>query len=97
MKKDRKTEILQAAVKLAEKPGGWITLTRLAVATAAGCSESLPSAYFGTMRNFRRAIMREAIRVNNYSVIAQGLVSRDPVAMKVEPEVKRAALTTLIA
>lgn len=96
MKDERKEQILKAALKVAEKPGGWANLTRLAVAKAAGCSESLPSAHFGTMRNFKRAIMREAIRTNNHKVIAQGVIAGDPVALKAPAEVRQAALSTLI-
>lgn len=97
MKQERKDQILQAALRVAERPGGWNTLTRLAVAQEAGVSEALPSVYFGTMKNFRRAIMREAIRAGNYKVLAQGVVNHDPVAMKAPADARQAALATLIA
>lgn len=97
MKDERKSQILNAALRVAERPGGWTNLTRLAVAKEAGCSEALPSVYFGTMKQFRRAIMREAIRVGNHKVIAQGVVSHDTVAMKAPADVRQAALATLIA
>lgn len=97
MKDERKKEILNAALRVAERPGGWKNLTRLAVANEAGCSEALPSVYFGTMNMFRRAIMREAIRVGNHKVIAQGVVNNDPVAMRAPAELRQAALKTIIA
>lgn len=97
MKNERRLQILNAALRVAERPGGWSNLTRLAVAKEAGCSEALPSVYFGTMKNFRRAIMREAIRVGNHGVLAQGVVNSDPVAMKAPAELRQAALATLTA
>ena len=92
---DRKQQILNAAIKVAGRPGGWGKLTRDAVAREAGCAEGLVSKYFGTMIAFRRAIMRAAIRDWNLSVIAQGLAAGDKVAMKAEEDLKRKALATL--
>lgn len=92
---DRKQQILTAAIKVAARPGGWARLTREAVAREAGCAEGLPSKYFGTMVNFKRAIMRAAIHDWNLSVIAQGLASGDKVAAKAEEALKRKALDTL--
>ena len=92
---DRKDQILKAAIKVAARPGGWGRLTRDAVAKEAGCAEGLPSKYFGTMVNFKRAIMRSAIHDWNLSVIAQGLAAGDKVAMKAEEALKRKALDTL--
>lgn len=94
---DRKDQILQAAIKVAARPGGWARLTREAVAKEAECAEGLPSKYFGTMVNFKRAIMRAAIQDWNLSVIAQGLAAGDKVAMKAEDALKRKALDTLAA
>ncbi len=94
---DRKNQILEAAIKVAERPGGWAKLTRDAVAKESECAEGLPSKYFGTMVNFKRAIMRAAIRELNLSVIAQGLAAGDKVAMKADVALKRKALATLAA
>ena len=92
---DRKQEILNAAMKVAGRPGGWSKLTRAAVAKEAGCAEGLPSKYFGTMISFRRAIMRAAIGAENLAVIAQGLATGDKCAQKAAPESKARALNTL--
>ena len=92
---DRKDQILKAAIKVAARPGGWARLTREAVAKEAECAEGLPSKYFGTMVNFKRAIMRAAIQDWNLSVIAQGLAAGDKVALKAEDALKRKALDTL--
>ena len=92
---DRKQQILTAAIRVAARPGGWAKLTRDAVAKEADCAEGLPSKYFGTMISFRRAIMREAIRLAELSIIAQGLASGDKCAQKAAPELKAQALNTL--
>ena len=92
---DRKRQILDAAIKLSEMPGGWSRLTRDAVAKEAGCALGLPSKYFGTMINFRRSIMRAALATHNFSIIAQGLADGDKCAQKAEKDLKRKALETL--
>ena len=92
---DRKLEILNAAMKVAGRPGGWAKLTRDAVAKEAGCAEGLPSKYFGTMISFRRSIMRAAIGTENLAVIAQGLAAGDKCAQKADEGLKRKALETL--
>ena len=92
---DRKQEILNAAIKVAGRPGGWSKLTRDAVAKEAGCAEGLPSKYFGTMVAFRRAIMRAAIVAEELGVIAQGLAAGDKCAQKAGESLKRKALETL--
>ena len=92
---DRKQEILNAAIKVAGRPGGWGKLTRDAVAKEAACSEGLVSKYFGTMIAFRRSIMRAAIGTENLAVIAQGLAAGDASAKKADPELKARALSTL--
>lgn len=92
---DRKLEILNAAIKVAGRPGGWSKLTRDAVAKEAGCAEGLPSKYFGTMVAFRRAIMRAAIVAEELGVIAQGLAAGDKCAQKADESLKRKALETL--
>ena len=101
---DRKLEILNAAIKVAGRPGGWSKLTRDAVAKEAGCADGLVSKYFGTMISFRRSIMRAAIRLAELgsippaiydSVIAQGLAAGDKCAQKADPELKARALNTL--
>ena len=92
---DRKQEILNAAIKVAGRPGGWGKLTRDAVAREAGCAEGLVSKYFGTMIAFRRSIMRAAIQARNLAVVAQGLAAGDTNAQKAPPELKAAAVETL--
>ena len=90
-----KANILDAALRVAARRGGWATLTRKAVAAEAGCAEARVSQCFDTMTAFRRTIMRHAVINKNLSVIAQGIVAGDKHAMAADPELKKAALITL--
>jgi AcrR family transcriptional regulator len=92
---NRKEQILDAAVKVASRPGGWSKLTREAVAREAKCADALVSKYFGTMSTFRRTIMRAAIVQADLSVIAQGIAAGDKYAQKVDADLKSRALATL--
>lgn len=92
---DRKTEIIDAALRVAERPGAYSKLTRVGIATEAGCAEGLVSRYFGTMNAFKRVVMRAAIQRSNLSIIAQGLACGDNVAAKVHPDIKNQALKNL--
>lgn len=92
---DRKADIMQAALRVAARPGGWSRLTRGAVAVEADCADALISKYYGTMPQFRRAIMRRAILVENLPIIAQGLAAHDSQARKADSELKQTALAWL--
>ena len=92
-----KQQILAAAIRVSARPNGWAKLTRDTVAIEAGCATGLVSKYFGTMQTFRRAIMRECVRIECVAVIAQGLAAGDPNARKASDALKRKALDTLAA
>lgn len=85
---ESRTRILNAALIVAAKPGGWSKLTRDGVARQAGCAESLVSKYFGTMDGFRRTIMRAAVKESHISIIAQGLAMGDKFAQRASDEQK---------
>lgn len=93
---DRKEQILSAAVAVASRKNGWSTLTREAVAAEANCVPSLLSKYFGTMPAFRRTLMREAVRVRNMSIVAQGLAAGDAHARKAPADLRSAAVNLLL-
>ena len=93
---DRKEQILSAAVIVAARKNGWSTLTREAVAAEANCVPSLLSRYFGTMAAFRRTHKREAVRLRNMSIIAQGLAAGDAHARKAPPDIRTEACNLLI-
>lgn len=93
--RDRKDELLSAALALAEKQG-YMNVSRAAIASQCGVSEALLSHHFGTMTEFRRTLMRYAIRKENLAVVLQGLVARDARALKA-PDALRARACAEIA
>lgn len=92
--KVREEQILAAALALAEVVG-YTRVTRETVATLAKVSPALISVRMGTMIEFRRALMRYAVRCACLPVIAQGLSARDPHARKAPHALKQRALATL--
>jgi AcrR family transcriptional regulator len=93
-KRLRKSEILSAALMLAERHG-LHAITRDQIANSADCSTGIVNFHFGTMKQLRRAIVGEAIRVKNLRVIAQALVMGDSRANGIPDELKRAAALSL--
>ena len=71
-------------------------LTRLAVATACGCSEALISYHFGSMKAFRRTVMRHAVIEQNLSIIAQGVIVNNPYVQDISDALKQRALMSCV-
>ena len=92
--KDRREEILTAALNVAENVG-YRQITREQVAINAGCAESLISSYFGTMEKFRRTIMRAAVKNEHLHIIAQGLVVGDNHAKKADQALRAKAMASM--
>jgi AcrR family transcriptional regulator len=92
--KERKAIILDAALRLAVRVG-YTSIRRDAVATEAGCSNGLVNKYYGSLKQLRRDLMREAVRVGNVTVIAQGLALNDQHARKASEDIKQLARASL--
>jgi len=84
----RKEDILAAALPLAERHG-YTNITRDQIAAAAKVSGPTLHYHFGTIAQLRRDLMRYAVREVCLRVIAQGLMIRDPQAMKAGAELRR--------
>ena len=91
----RKDQILAAAVKISVDKN-YSTITRQNVADAAGVSTGLVARYFGTMKQIRRSIMRSAIQNKNLKIIAQGLVNKDPNALKAPKPLQQQAIKAIV-
>lgn len=91
---DRRAQILEIALKLAAL-NGYQQVTRDAVGQAIGIAPSLISHLFGTMPDFRRDIMRAAVRGRNLAVVAQGLAAGDAHARKAPQDLIDQALASL--
>jgi AcrR family transcriptional regulator len=92
----RVEEIVAAGLVLAVAKG-YQQVSRADLAQAVGVAESLVSAKFGTMPQFRRALMRAAVHQRNAAVVAQGLAMRDQEAGKADDALRNAAASFLKA
>lgn len=90
----RRQTILSAALRIAADRG-YLRVTRDDIALAAECSPALVSFHLGTMKQTQRAIMGEALRVQNLRVIAQGLAHGDRRAQNAPAELREAAAASL--
>jgi hypothetical protein len=90
-----KQKLLETALEMA-RDIGYTRVSRMKMGGVVGCEPSLIPYHFGTMAQFQRAIMGEAIRVNDLIVIAQGLIAKDPRAQGLPDDVKRLALGQLL-
>jgi len=93
---ERKADILDAAVKAAQRVG-FMQVRQKDIADEAKCGFGTVSLYYNTMQQMRRAIMRAAIERKVLPIIAQGLAIRDTQAMKAPDALKKAALNSLHA
>ena len=94
-KRQRTAQILEAALKLAERTH-YSKISREQLAKALGWpSPALVTYHMGTMDAFRRDLMREAIRREVLVVVGQGLAMHDRHARKAPPELQERALQSL--
>ena len=91
---DRYTSILDAAIAEAAE-NGLSNILRKCIAARAGVSEPMVNKHLGTIAQTKRQIMRKAIERKVLPIIAEGLVTRDPHALKVPEALKQEALNSL--
>lgn len=88
---ERREAILGAAVELARRDG-YQKITRDAIAEHADVSMGLVTRYFSTMPQLRRDVMRYAVQNSIVEIVAQGMGTQDPHAMKADPVLKQRAI-----
>lgn len=93
--KERREQIMIAAIKVAEKKG-YDRIERKDVANAANCAEGLINNYYGTMNQLKRDVMRRAVKDGNLIIIAQGLAVKDKHALKADTELKSKAIVAMM-
>lgn len=92
----RKQQLLDSALKLASEHG-YKNVTRKMIAEDCDCTEGNVSRALGaTMPQIKRDIMRHAVKNENLTVIAQGIVDKDTHALKAPKDVKERAINTLL-
>lgn len=77
----RQDQILAVALEMA-KEGHYLRVTRDRIAERAGVAAGSVTRYFGTMKQLQRALMRAAVTHGVVEVVAQGIIERDPQALK---------------
>lgn len=93
---ERAKHVLSAAMTLARMEGyQWIT--REGVALVAEVSEGTVSNAYGTMLDLKRAVVTEAVRLGDLTIIGQAVASGSPLVEGVDPAVKQRALASLVA
>lgn len=92
---ERKEQILEAAIKLAKREG-YNNIRRDDVAAAANVSMGLVNAYFKTIKQLKRAVMRAAIHREILEIIAQGMLAKDNLVAKISDDLKQRAANHLI-
>jgi AcrR family transcriptional regulator len=90
----RKTQLLDAAVQAAGKYG-FHQFNRDHIAEFSGTSPTLITVYFKSVNKLKNAIMREALRREHLKIIAEGIVTGDPIAKKADRVLKKKALESI--
>lgn len=85
--KTTKQQILTAALAEAEATH-YLKATRDKIAARAGVTSPLIHHYWATMAQLKRAIVGEAIRCENLTVLAQALVGKDQRVIDCKPALK---------
>lgn len=87
--------IMRAACTLAEKEG-YTNVRRNDIAAMAEVGNGSVNNLVGDMPELRDEIMREAVRTENLTIIAQGLTMADPIARAADIELKQRALLAMV-
>lgn len=91
----RKEQIIKAALELAHEHR-FDHVSRNMIADKVGVAGPTVQYHFGTMQQLRRALMREALKLEDLKILAQIIAARDPYADKIPSDLKARALATLV-
>jgi len=92
---DRYNQILDAAVRVAER-SGYRTLRREDVAREAGVSHGLVSHYFLYIDLLRMEVLTAAVARGVLPIVAEGLVAGEPVAQQATADLRARAAVSLL-
>ena len=93
-KTERRQQIMGHAIKLARKIG-YMQVRRDHLAAHAGVANGLVSAHWTTMAQLRTAIMREAVRIEDATIVGQGLAMKNKHALKAPQDLKDRAIESI--
>lgn len=90
----RRKELLDESMRLARE-SGYAFLTREAVAKACGVVAGTVAYVFGSIGGLKIEVMKRAVETGDVTIIRQGLVAGDPIALAAPDELKALARETL--
>lgn len=90
----RMAQILQAAYDLADE-GALYEMSMHQIAKRAGCSRPLIKHHYQSLTRLREAVVQEAIRVENLSILALALAKKEPAAFKAPLSLQDKAIESL--
>lgn len=93
-KTERRKQIMTHAIELSRKIG-YMNVRRDALAKKAGVANGLVSVYWNTMAQLKKAIIREAIHIEDLTIIGQGLAMEDKHILKAPKELRQRAIAQL--
>ena len=85
--KQRRQQILEAAVRIAERLG-YMNVNREETRKEAGVSGALVQLHFRTRKILKEAVFEEAIRIENLRILAQAVFIKSPRVQILTPELK---------
>ena len=95
MAKIDKQHLTDVAVNLAEIHG-YRHVTRDEIARVSGASQGTVTNYLGTMRQIRKLIVRQAIKRDIKSIIAQAITYGEPQTQRIPIEERLKALQSVL-
>jgi len=87
---NKKQDILQYATLIATSHGVY-NMTKQQIADLAQISPGSINYHYGTMDKLRRKVMRYAIRNEIANIVAEGILARDPIAMRAPKHLRQKA------
>lgn len=94
-KDERKADMIQKGLKIAEKIG-YMNLKQSETSKKLKVSLGLLHHYFGAIKDFKIAIVKAAIKEENLIVIAQAIAAKDPLVKKLNKDLKIRAINSLL-
>lgn len=91
---DRKRQILEQAAVLS-KSKGFTGFSSTDIAKAIGCVHPNILYHFKTMGNLRDEMMKKAIKEQDLTIIGQGLIARNTIAIAAPESIKKKAARAL--
>jgi len=95
--RDRKQQIIDAAVESAILNGGCKALTRENIAVLAKCSVGLINHYFGTIELLKEEVIKKAISSAIPMLIAEAILDKSPLVADIHKDLRTKAANSILS